>query len=329
MNARFSLALLAAALVAAGTVAAAPRRADKKDKEIAKWINRLGLADAQAREYAATRLTALGPATLPALRDAARGKNPQVRKRAEEVIKAIAANGAKLVDKELAKANAAGAVVRPVADGALARTFPSHLFYSVILRQFPLGRVPPKPFKVQNLFLLGPDGKLKHLTDVAGLQKFFQSHLAPVTKDKAVKEVTRAWLALAVELYQDLFFQFSVPKDGVSVAAEGKRKKATGKSVVKPVGGNGGQVEVVLVFNAAGKLDKVTQTAKLKQGIRPICQATKLLDPDPIVRRMAEKDILVMGRAARDYLKEQRAQAKPALKKAIDRLWKRIVDEGW
>jgi hypothetical protein len=95
------------------------------------------------------------------------------------------------------------------------------------------------------------------------------------------------------------------------------------------VGGNGGQVEATLVFDGAGKLASARQTAKLRQGNRPICQATKLLDADPIVRRMAEKDILVMGRAARDYLVEQQKMASPALKKAIDRVWKRIVDEGW
>jgi hypothetical protein len=63
-------------------------------------------------------------------------------------------------------------------------------------------------------------------------------------------------------------------------------------------------------------------------GVRPICQATKLLDPDPIVRRMAERDILVMGRAAKAYLDEQRARATPALRQAIDRMWKRIVAES-
>jgi hypothetical protein len=63
---------------------------------------------------------------------------------------------------------------------------------------------------------------------------------------------------------------------------------------------------------------------ELKPGPRPICQATKLLDADPVVRRMAEQDLLVMGRAARPYLDEQRAKAAPELQKAIDRVWERI-----
>ena len=66
----------------------------------------------------------------------------------------------------------------------------------------------------------------------------------------------------------------------------------------------------------------------LRPGIRPICQATKLLDRDPIVRRMAEQDVLVMGRAAKPYLDQVRATARPKLQQAIDRIWQRILDEG-
>jgi hypothetical protein len=41
---------------------------------------------------------------------------------------------------------------------------------------------------------------------------------------------------------------------------------------------------------------------------------------------MAEQDLLIMGRAARGYLDEQRARATPALRKAIDRIWERILE---
>jgi len=64
------------------------------------------------------------------------------------------------------------------------------------------------------------------------------------------------------------------------------------------------------------------------RGVRPICQATKLLDCDPLVGRMAEQDILVMGSLAKEYLDEQRAKAKPELRQAIDLIWQRIVKEG-
>ena len=61
--------------------------------------------------------------------------------------------------------------------------------------------------------------------------------------------------------------------------------------------------------------------------MRPICQATKLLDPDPVVRRMAEDAILLMGKPAKEYLDGQRARATPALREAMDRIWQRILIE--
>ncbi len=99
----------------------------------------------------------------------------------------------------------------------------------------------------------------------------------------------------------------------------------------KAVVARGGKADIAadLTFTREGKLIKVEETNTVKRGIRPICQATKLLDPDPVVRQMAEKDILVMGRAAKAYLDEQRAKASPNLRQAIDRIWHRIVQEGW
>ena len=70
-----------------------------------------------------------------------------------------------------------------------------------------------------------------------------------------------------------------------------------------------------------------TETASLTRGIRPRCQATRLLDPEPIVRAMAAHDLLVMGKAVREYLDERRATAGPALLGAIDQLWQRILAE--
>ncbi len=42
---------------------------------------------------------------------------------------------------------------------------------------------------------------------------------------------------------------------------------------------------------------------------------------------MAEDAILVMGRAAGEYLDEQRARASPAVREAIDRIWLQILIE--
>ena len=84
----------------------------------------------------------------------------------------------------------------------------------------------------------------------------------------------------------------------------------------------------LLTLGAAGSLVQIYEKNALRPGIRPICQATKLLDRDPIVRRMAEQDVLIMGRAAKPYLDQVRAKARPKLQQAIDRIWQRILDEG-
>lgn len=102
---------------------------------------------------------------------------------------------------------------------------------------------------------------------------------------------------------------------------------ATAKATV--VAGGKGSLNATLTFDRGGKLKTVANKGSVQEGMRPICQATRLLDADPIVRKMAERSILIMGRAAAGYLEEQHAKAAPALQQAIDRMWQRILDEGW
>ena len=42
---------------------------------------------------------------------------------------------------------------------------------------------------------------------------------------------------------------------------------------------------------------------------------------------MAERDLLYMGRPAKEYLDEQRRKVSPELQQTIDRLWKRIEQQ--
>jgi hypothetical protein len=325
------LALLILALRAPGPAPAVPAKKDAKQKEIANLVERLGSPDRIAVDEAVATLPGFGTLALPALRQAAKGKNAQVRKRAAGIITAIQDKGEKVVKDKLTKYKAQGYRFRQVSDASLERLFPTHLFYSVVFSPYPVARPTPEPLKAQNLFVVGKDYSLKHITDIAGLIKVFRDYPKPDPEEAAIKEVTRAWLTLAVELYQDGYFQFAIPKGGIKVAKAKKTITVTGKSEVAKKNGDSGALEATLTYDAAGKLTKVDQTAKLRAGMRPICQATRLLDADPLVRRMAEKDLLIMGRAAREYLDEQRARARnnPALQKAIDRVWKRIVAEGW
>jgi hypothetical protein len=223
-----------------------------------------------------------------------------------------------------------GQLIPVIDEPALAKLFPKHHFYVLRFRQYPVALVPPEPLKSNNVFAVGPEGKVEHLTDAKGLEKFFKAALPPVKDEAQAKAAATAWLRLAQEFHQDGFYQFAAPGNFTVAGTDDDppaQLKVTGQAVVKPTGGNKGQVSATLVFEK-GQLAKATDESKLFPGPRPICQALKLLDPDPVVRAMAEQTILVMGSAARDYLREQRAKADPELQRAIDRIWQRIVEEG-
>jgi hypothetical protein len=103
---------------------------------------------------------------------------------------------------------------------------------------------------------------------------------------------------------------------------------AKGRVAVAPLHGDRGEIAARLTFERSGKLIDIVEKSTLRAGVRPICQATKLLDPDPIVRRMAEQDILVMGLEAKPYLDYIRPQLSPELQAAVDKLWQRILEES-
>jgi hypothetical protein len=239
----------------------------------------------------------------------------------------------KLTDKELAQAEKAAkqkledlkggnAIFSPIKDEALTKTFPRTAFYSVVFRQFPIARPTPPGLRSANVFAVGADGKVQILNEAAGLEKFFKAHLPAVKEKASLESSCRAWMDLEQVLHQDGFFRFKVLEDSLKVAASGKGKAVSG--TVVPMAGGSGTLSSTLTFNEDGKLTQVATSNKLRPGPRPICQATKLLDRDPLVRRMAEQDLLIMGRLAKPYLDEQRAKASPELRQAIDRLWQRI-----
>jgi hypothetical protein len=239
---------------------------------------------------------------------------------AEDVAKAE-----KAVKEQLEKYKAAHGQVKQVKDETVTKAFPRYTFFAVLYRQFPVGRVVPKPLKPANLFAVSRDGKPELINDNKALEKFFAAHLAPCKEQEQITAAVRAWLTLAPELRQDGFFAFQVDKTIETNLNKKGGGDAEGKAVVMR-GGNGA-LTAKLVFNEDGKLTKIEEKSTIRPGPRPICQATKLLDKDPIVRRMAEQDLLYLGRLARPYLDEQRAKATPELRRAIDRLWQRILEE--
>jgi hypothetical protein len=209
---------------------------------------------------------------------------------------------------------------------ALHKSFPGYEFFALRFRLYPVARVIPEGMKASNVFAVAKDGKIEHLKDAKALEMFFRQHGATARNEESAGALAQGWLWLAQEFVQDGFYAFTLGKPEVK-SEGGKVVSATDTAVVMK-GGNG-EMRATLSFDNAGKVEKVAHTQKIKPGPRPICQATKLLDPDPIVRRMAEQDLLYLGLAARDYLREQRAAASPELRRAIDRLWERIQKEGW
>ena len=242
---------------------------------------------------------------------------------------AAPANTRESLEKKLATLpGAEGGLIISVMTESVARAFPGYVFYVLRFPQYPVARIAPEPLRANNLFVVRPDGSVDHITDAASLGAFFRSALAPVTATAELANAAKAWLRLVQEFHQDGFLQFLIPDDSVEItpAASGGQQ-VRGKAIVEPRGGNQGEIVASLTFDQAGRLVSASETADIKRGIRPICQATKLLDPDPIVRRMAEQAILVIGKAAKEYLDEQRATASPELQRAIDRVWQQILAE--
>jgi hypothetical protein len=229
------------------------------------------------------------------------------------------------IEKWAGGKSAAGA--QPLKDDTLARLFPDYAFWWLNFRMYPVAIMQPEPLKAHNIFAIDRKGGVEDLTSQEELQAWFRKHLPPVKDEAAAKAAVRAWLACTQLLVTDGFYKFSLPEDSLVVEKAGGGLKASGRLEAGAGGGpNSGTVSVTLPFDADGKLGTVNQEAKLRPGPRPICQSTRLLDPDPLVRRMAEDCLRVMGADALPYLADQRSRCGPGLREAIDRVMVRIVN---
>lgn len=219
--------------------------------------------------------------------------------------------------------SAARGELAPLSDTLLAKTFPKAKFYTLRFRQWPVAFEVPKGLKPGNVCVL-VDDKVTLISDAKGLEKFAAATLKATDTDDQ-RQAAAAWLRLSQELHQDGFFKFK-DIDIKAIKVDGRR--VSGKTEVEPAGGNSGQISGTLTFSDDGTIKSADCKAQLREGVRPICQATKLLDADAIVRRMAERDILIIGRGALPYLLEQRAKASDELQSAIDGLWEQILADG-
>lgn len=213
-----------------------------------------------------------------------------------------------------------------LSDEPLARALPGHAFFTVLFPQFPIGRIPPAGLKATNVFAVDRKGKVSVLSTARELEKFFAASLPAPANDDARKDAARAAVLIGQQLHQDGFFRFKMDDGSTRAEKSGAGFVSTARSTVMS-GGNGTYV-ATLTFSAGGKVTKLEEKAALRAGPRPICQATRLLDKDPIVRGMAEQALLYMGRPAVPYLREQYGKAKPELRRAIGHMMRRIMSAG-
>jgi hypothetical protein len=219
--------------------------------------------------------------------------------------------------------------ISPIEDESLRKLLPGRRFVGVLFPQYPLGIDPPPPLKVANVLVVDQDGKLHPLTDIAALEEYCRANFPAASSKPEAAATLRAWLMLSQHMHTDGFYQFEFgPPFVIELDARNRPSRAQGTLNVKPVGGNQGRITASLTFDAAGRLASAKNVVKLVEGIRPICQASRLLDPDPLVRQMAKRELLVMGRMGAEYLRWQRAKASPELRQEIDRIWQQILAEG-
>ena len=232
------------------------------------------------------------------------------------------ADDQQLVEKYLQSRGLSGYVVRPVTDDFVGRTFPNFSFFGVIFRQYPIAvQCPPTTdLKCANLFFV-QNGQVDFTSTMDDLKFFFAANLDPTPAQDTATDAASTWLRFSEELKQDLFYTFSP----ASVSYTPRTDLTLLRMSASVAAGGDGNIDVVMTLGASGSLVSILERSAIRPGVRPICQATKLLDRDPIVRRMAEQDLLVMGRAAKPYLDQIRAASRPKLQQAIDRIWQRIL----
>lgn len=208
----------------------------------------------------------------------------------------------------------------PMKNQVLEQVLPGVQVFARVARRWPVARM-----ENSCVTFVDAKGKATEVTDEAALKKFVLANFLPVRNAVAAKQAVRAWLLLIEPLVNDGFFRFETDEAALNVSpADGAPGKARG--MAKVVSGGRGELVVTLTFDKDGRITDIVSETKLEEGVRPICQSTKLLDPDPIVRGMARQDLLTMGVAAKPYLDEMRPKLSPELQKAVDEIWQEILE---
>src|SRR5262249_36955984 len=118
-----------------------------------------------------------------------------------------------LVEDYLKSRGVTGAVVRPVADDFVGRTFPTFSFFGVIFRQCPVAVQCPQTndLKCANLFFVQNSSHVDFVSTIEDLKFFFAANLGPTPTQDLATDAVSTWLRFSEELKQDLFYTFSPP----------------------------------------------------------------------------------------------------------------------
>lgn len=204
---------------------------------------------------------------------------------------------------------------------------PGYTFFLLYLIQYPVAYGPPdEQLGTNSLVVIDTSLTITLLPDENYLSSFYRQYQVPITTEEERKLAIKAWLILSQEYKNDGYYTFHISDDDITIeyiVADYIEYRITGISRV--IAGGEGLIKATATIGVDGMLAYVDEEFELIPGARPICQSTKLLDKDPVVRKMAEQDLLAMGYSAEDYLAAQRAKASPELKQAIDRIWERIL----
>lgn len=198
-------------------------------------------------------------------------------------------------------------------------------WYSVHYREFPMAVRPPDPMNPRNL-VVESKSKTLHFGTRQELDKLARDMFRPVRRED-LTDFALDWLRVSSVFSQDGFFEFQFKKFNIKVKDAGRACQVDAESPVVEKAGDTGKLRCTLSFNLTDEgyvLVSVKDDDTVVPGIRPICQATLLLDQNPKVRKIAERDLLVMGRAALGYLEEQRTHATGDLRKEIERVIKKV-----
>lgn len=290
-------------------LAAAPALAQGENQFVAATLAAIKPGDDTSVAKAENALAAKGQAILPALKDAlaekrralegmetarpAPGEAPALRQQVDALDSAIIrltlelkfdprAHIREWVAVETPKGQPVPQYPRParIMDDDVARTFPHELFYVVRFRMYPVARAVPAPFKPITMLAVNEGGAVQRITSPKVLERFavivsaedeIRDARGPVVDAASAKAAVRAWLRLSEEFSQDGMLRFQIPADSLTAKRlDDDGWEASGKAVVVPDGGNGGEISATITFDPAGTFVKVQEERSVKPGMRPI-----------------------------------------------------------